>query len=367
MPLPPPNLPTPDHLLASSPVRELCSGVDALYLSGRAELSPLLFEVLEEHRSDAEESDGPVALSLAGEEFWVEPRAFGKYRYRLTHPGGLVGVTASEHLPALRVQPRAEFIHGAGPEVALEFFAGVGEYLAGGPVSWSLSRLDLFCDVQGWDLEGDDRRRFVCRADRRDLHEHGDCFGGFEFGRRTTKTVCARIYDKSRQVDDKGLDWWPAIWGDRYDRTRPVLRIEAEIGRQGLLEYVVDSPSDGLAAAGEIWANVTETWLTYRTPTADETRARWPIAPEWAQIQRASLRNEAIGVQRVRALRRSGEIRKLLPTLVGYSARVGALLRTEDIDTTIAAIGELFRSDELRRGVPFAHRVAERAAEEARR
>ena len=200
MPLPPPNLPTPDHLLASSPVRELCSGVDALYLSGRAELSPLLFEVLEEHRSDAEESDGPVALSLAGEEFWVEPRAFGKYRYRLTHPGGLVGVTASEHLPALRVQPRAEFIHGAGPEVALEFFAGVGEYLAGGPVSWSLSRLDLFCDVQGWDLEGDDRRRFVCRADRRDLHEHGDCFGGFEFGRRTTKTVPGSMTSPARST-----------------------------------------------------------------------------------------------------------------------------------------------------------------------
>lgn len=362
-----------DHHPAAAPegahgvLRELCSGVDAMYLSGRAELSPLLFEVLEERRQAAEEADEPQPLSLAGEGFFVEPRSFGKYRYRLTHPGGLVGVTASEHLPALRVQPRAEYLHGAGPLATLGFFDQVGEFIAGGPVRWGLSRLDLFCDVQGWSLVGDDRHRFVCRADRRDLHELGEAFGGFEFGRRTTKTVCARIYDKTRQVDEKGLDWWPPIWGSGFDPAEAVLRIEAEVGRQGLVEYGVDSPTDGLEAASSIWANVTEQWLTYRTPAADETRSRWPIAPEWQAIQSASLRSDAIGIDRVRALRRKGEIRKLLPTLVGYSAGVGALVGTDDIDTTLAAMGALFRSDEIRRGVPFAERIAERAAEEARR
>jgi len=348
-------------------VRELCSGVDALYLSGRCELSESLFEVLEERRTSAEQAGEAVPVSLAGEEFFVEPRAFGKYRYRLAHPSGLVGVTASEHLPALRVQPRAEFIHGAGPAGALEFFDGVGEYLAGGPIDWGLSRIDLFTDVQGWSLHGDDRHRFVCRAERRDLHEHGAEFGGFEFGRRTTKTVCARIYDKTRQVEEKGLDWWPAIWGERFDRSRPVLRVEAEIGRSALVEFGVHSPADGLAFASSMWANVTEQWLTYRTSTSDQTKARWPVAPEWKAIQQSSLRSGAIGVDRVRALRRKGELRKILPTLVGYTARAGALVGTTDIDTTLAALGQLFRADETRRGVPFADRIIERAAEEARR
>jgi hypothetical protein len=112
---------------------------------------------------------------------------------------------------------------------------------------------------------------------------------------------------------------------------------------------------------------VTESWLTYRTPTGDGQRDRWPTAAEWAVIQRASLRSDAIGADRVRALRRRGELRKLLPTVVGYSARIGALVGTDDIDTTLAAMGELFRADELRRGVLFADRIAERAAEEARR
>lgn len=348
-------------------LRELCSGVDALYLSGRATLSESLFEALEERRQEAEEADEPQPLQLAGVEFFVEPRSFGKYRYRLAHSSGLFGVTRSENLPSFYVQPYAEFLHGVGPGEAFRFFDGVGEFLAAGPVEWSASRIDLFCDVQGWDLVGDDRERFVCRSERRDLHEVGAAFGGLEFGRRTTKTVCARIYDKTRQVADKGLDWWPVLWGDRFDKSKPVLRVEAEIGRQGLTEYGVNHPLEALEAAGAIWANVTESWLTYRTPTADETRSRWPIAPEWTAIQRASLRSEAIGVDRVRALRRKGEIRKLLPALVGYAARLGSLVGTEEIDTTLAAMGSLFRSDEVRRGVSFADRISERAAEEARR
>lgn len=348
-------------------VREVASGVDALYLSGRAELSESLLGVLEERRQAAEAADEPQPLRVAGVEFVVEPRSFGKYRYRLAHSAGLVGVTSSEFLPALRVQPRAEFIHGAGPVGVLEFFDVVGEYLAGGPVAWSLSRLDLFCDVQGWDLVGDQRSRFVCRAKRRNLHEEGEGFSGFEFGRRGTKTVCARIYDKTLQVERKGLDWWPAIWGDRYDRSEPVLRVEAEIGRKGLVEYGVHSPADGLELAPQLWAAITEDWLSYRTPTSDETRSRWPVAAEWRAIQRASLRQDAAGVDRVRALRRKGELRRIMPTLIGYSARVGALVGTRDIDTTFAAIRRLVADDEVRRGVLFADRIAERAVEEARR
>jgi len=361
-------LPSPAGLDQTPVVlRELASGVDALYLSGRAVLSKLLLEDLEALRHRAEEESQPMPLRLAGEEFEVEPRSFGRYRFRLNHPAGLVGVTGSEHLPALRVQPRAEFLHGAGPEGVLSFFTEVAECLVGGPVDWSLSRLDLFCDVQGWDLVGDDRHRFVCRAQRRDLHEHGEQFGGFEFGRRSTKTICARIYDKTRQVEEKGLDWWPAIWGRSFDPSRPVLRIEAEIGRAGLTEFRVHSPEDGLAAAPDIWAHVTEQWLSYRVPTADDTKSRWPVAPEWREVQQASLRQGAAGVDRVRALARKGELRTLTPTLIGYAARAGALLGVSDVDTTMAAIGRLILDDESRRGIPFDYRVSIAASERSRR
>ena len=72
----------------------------------------------------------------------------------LSIPNGLVGITKSEHLPAFRVQPRAEFIHGEGCGAVLDFFDDVCALFTASGVTWSLSRLDLFCDLQGWDLAG---------------------------------------------------------------------------------------------------------------------------------------------------------------------------------------------------------------------
>lgn len=344
---------------------ELASGVDALYLSGHAELSSALFETLEERRLVAVSTEAPAALVVAGEEFGVEPRAFGRYRYRMVHEHGLVGVTTSERLPSFRVQPRAEFLHAVGPAEALRFFEGVGESLAGGQVTWGLSRLDLFCDLQGWRLEGDDRHRFVCRGQARATHEEGEAFTGFEFGRRSTKTVCARIYDKSLQVERKGLDWWPKVWGERYDKDQPVLRVEFELGRQGLVEYQVDSPTDGLESAPRLWASVSTDWLSYRTPSSDGTKARWPIAPEWEAVQQVTLRSDAIGSDRVRAGRRQGELRTLIPHLVGYLASAGAIIGTPDLASTLGAVRSLIADDEIRRQRSFPSRIAERVAQRA--
>lgn len=356
-----------DHPLASGRVRELCSGVDALYLSGRCVLPSGLVELLEASRAEAVEADEAVPFPLLGDAWELEPRSFGKYRFRLRHEFGLVGVTLSEHLPTLRVQVRAELLHGVGPTDALAYFTTLGEYVASGPVDWSLSRLDLFCDVQGWTLTGDDRDRFVCRAGRRDLHEESMAMTGLEFGQRSTKTVCARIYDKTLQVQRKGLDWWPRKWGDRFDPDRQVLRVEFEFGRQGLVEYGVRTPADGLSRAPDLWAAVSSDWLTYRTPTGDGTRARWPIADEWASVQRATLRGDAIGLGRIRADRARGQLRLIVPSLVGYTARAAALTGAYDIPTALGSLRGIIEHDEQRRGVLFEQRIRIKDTEERRR
>ncbi|MEI2815390.1 MAG: hypothetical protein V9E99_02865 [Microthrixaceae bacterium] len=190
---------------------------------------------------------------------------------------------------------------------------------------------------------------------------------GVEFGQRSTKTVCARIYDKTLQIEQKGLDWWPMIWGERFDRSKQVLRVEFEVGRQGLKEFGIDSPQDGLEMAPEMWASVTESWLSYRSPSTDQTRSRWPVAPEWVSVQHASLRGGVVGIDRVRAARRKGELQRLVPALVGYMAGVGALCGAPDLASTLGAVRHLAEQDERQRGVMFADRIAERAAEEARR
>lgn len=345
------------------PLVELASGIDALYLSGRAELAPGLVAMLDGLRERAAEDERPVPFETLGDAWVVMPHAFGKHRWCLDHPNGRVGVSPSTKLPTLRVQPRAELLHGVGPGQSVEFFRSSCERLIGGPIGWKLSRLDLFCDVQGWRIDGDDRHRFVCRSERRDLHERGSDLTGFEFGRRSTKTVCARIYDKTLQVSTKGLDWWHTVWGERFDPAEAVLRVEFEVGRQGLKEFGITGPFEGIDAADRIWAGVAEDWLTYRTPTGDQTRSRWPIAPEWVAIQQASLRSHAIGLARLRADARAGSLRTLTPALVGYLAGAGALLGADDLDTTLGGVRHIVQRDELERGRRFTDRIAERRAE----
>ena len=148
------------------------------------------------------------------------------------------------------------------------------------------------------------------------------------------------------------------MWGEQYVPGAPVHRLEFEIGRQGLVESDLNTPDQVLAATGDLWAYATTEWLTYRSPTTDQTRSRWPRAPEWHQVQRATLGHRAVGVERLRLARRSSSIEKLLPGLTGYLASLGALIGTEGIDDTLGAVGQHLQNYEVISWTPFAERVA---------
>ncbi|MCW2501713.1 MAG: hypothetical protein JWN87_3389 [Frankiales bacterium] len=212
---------------------ELASGIDALYLSGHGVLRPGFVDELEAHRSVAEEHRESVPFSVGDGHWSVEGRGMGRYRFCLSHERGVIGVTDKESLPALRIQPRTEFLHAVGVANALAWLEGQVEDVLP-DVRLTGSRLDVYSDWQGWSLGAEDRDRFVCRAARLNTREDGDAWTGFEFGRRKTGTVTARIYDKSRQAREGGHDWWSAVWGSRYDPTQPVVRVEFELGRQAL-------------------------------------------------------------------------------------------------------------------------------------
>lgn len=343
-------------------VVELASGIDALYLSGRASLSPACLDRLEAARRVAEEDEAASSLVLGGEVFSIARHGWGKYRYCLRHANGQVGVTASRRLPAVRIQPRAEFLHGVGAAAVVRWFEGVLVELVG-PLLLSVARVDLFADVQGWSLSGDDRRRFVGRCRDLSTYEHGGDFTGFVFGRRSSKTITARIYDKTRDAKAKGADYWPEVWGAAYDPEEAVLRVEFEVGREALREYDLHGPDEVLPAVGGLWVSLTSEWLTYRSPTSDATSSRWPVAPEWQAVQRARLASSPIGLERTFAGKRSGELRKLLPGLTGYVVGAAALLGLDGIEEACRALPVLLRRYEKESRRSFRARVAERRRE----
>ncbi len=58
---------------------ELASGVDALYLSGRAALPQALREQLETTRALADEVRATIPFLLGGEQLQLLPHGFGRY------------------------------------------------------------------------------------------------------------------------------------------------------------------------------------------------------------------------------------------------------------------------------------------------
>lgn len=369
MTTPPPPL-NSDDLLSSTSVEaagdrrdmtELASGIDGLYLSGRCALPHGLAHRLAEAKSEALASRGGH-FTFGAEEFRFGPSGFGRHSYRLEHQNGLIGLSASKSLPAVKVQIRASFLHAVGPTKAVEWFDQVIANEVGSIV-WTVSRVDLFSDWQGWSLCAADLNRFVCRARNRATYEANEEFNGVVFGKRTTNTVMARIYDKTIEMAAKGGDYWREVWGDRLDPSRHVLRVEFQIGRDGLREYGLDAPGQVIANAGTLWASVTEEWLTYRTLSDDQTKSRRPISPEWQAVQRAQLRHDAIGIARVRAWQRRGSLRLLMPTLFGALVSFAAIEGYLEIPDTLAWLHFQMRQYERENDLLFSNRAFGRRLE----
>jgi hypothetical protein len=318
---------------------------------------------LTESQEAARSLGEPVPFQVGDRSFHVAPFGLTKrYSIRLEHDAVAIGVSLSEsNVPALRIQPRAEFIHAVGPgavvdwcrEVATDLFAGV---------ELSASRIDLFSDWQGWRPVAADEPRFVTRARQRGWFAEDGAFTGFTFGRRSSGTLSSRIYDKTRLAAKRGVTFWPDVWDESFDSSQPVWRVEFECNRQLLHQFGLTGPPEQvLAARGDLWEYATD-WLSLRDPIADSTRHRWPLAPEWERIRRAELRNVAIGVERMTGRRDASDLYRLVPGLVGYLASLGALLRRESLGEVLASLRSVVREYDARSGRSFEGRVAAKLA-----
>ena len=305
------------------PLTELASGVDALYLSGRASLPLDLLQRLEAARREAEVLEGSPPFQFGSLATTIAPHAWGKHRYCLDHPFLRLGLTDKSGIPALRIQPRAEFIHGAGVRAVTDSIMDLLESECG-VVKLHVSRIDLFADVQGWPLTGNDRESFLCRASNLGTFEEQGSLTGLQFGKRKTGTVNARIYDKTEEIKTSGALYWNDIWGERFNPDLQVHRIEFEVWRGALREFNLNEPYEVLDATGALWAYCTS-WLSHRVPTNDATKSRWPVSPYWEDICRATIAENSHGIERTFKGKQDGEMGLMLPALIGYLARFGAL------------------------------------------
>jgi len=340
------------ELVASSRVQVIASGIDALYLSGRVHLVDSLLERLESAKARAQASGEAVPFEFSNVVFDLAPHGWGRYPYRLAHKYGLVGLTGSSQLPAVRVQLRADFIHGLGAEAAAQAFVDLLT-TALGSVELTVSRVDLFADVEGWDLGAEDRARFVTRAIHRDTFEEHGLFRGLLFGRRKGGGLSARIYDKTAELAKGGATWLLDEWGKDHDPAQRVLRVEFEYGRAVLRGRGVNTLHDLFGNLGGLWAYATEEWLSLRSVGADETRSRLKVAPEWVAISQAALRGGAVGLERVAQTTREAALRQVRNGLRGYSVSYAALNGVRDSAVMGQCLTAELKEHEKLTGNPF--------------
>lgn len=336
--------PAPDAVNVASPsgAWEVASGIDALYMSGHVEAPDSVFERLQIARDIAMETEESIGIEFGQVDFNVEPHGFGRYKYCLRDAFGVIGISPSEKLPTVRIQPKSEFLHRAGVEEVVRFYRRVIEREMG-DVLLNASRLDLYVDTQGWVPRIDDRNKFVRRASGVSAYEDNDEFNGLTFGKRSTNTVYARIYNKTVEIEKKKDCYVEQVWGEKYDRSLPVIRTEFQIGRAGLKAYGISSVEEALACASGLWVGLTEHWLSLRQVTTDSNRSRWPVAPEWSVIQNASLGAGAIGLQRMAVDHRIADLEAILPGLAGFVSSAAAITGARSLPAALSECERLIR------------------------
>lgn len=340
------------------PPVELCSGIDALYLSAQGVAPGSLFADLEIAKCAAEAANLPIDFTLGGYPVKVQPRAMGKYKYCATHEAATFAFTASESLPVVRIQPSATALHSVGPRGTVLFAENFLD-ACGIVASLHVNRLDLHSDWHGVEFKANERSNFVTYSDKRSLFEVGEELSGMNFGKRGGALFC-RIYDKTRESNAKGTDWWPDVWGPNYDPERKVTRVEFEFRRAGLVEFGVDTPADALGRASELWAYATHSWLSLRVPTGDETRSRWPVDARWKLVQASSLAGGCAPAARIRAGQREGEMRTYRKLMTGVLSSMAVPMGTGDIgDSLVAAEKEVLLYEQVSNRA-FADRIHEK-------
>lgn len=323
-------------------VLEVASGIDALYMSGHADAPDAVFERLKVAREVAMEADEAVGIEFGGVDFNLEPHGFGIYKYCLRDAFGVIGVSPSKQIPAVRIQPTSEFLHRAGvTEVVRHYRTLIEREL--GEVLLNASRFDLYVDSQGWSPTLNERHRFVSRAKAVAGFEDSDEFNGIAFGKRATGTVYVRIYNKTIEVNKKKDYYVEQTWNDRYDRSLPVIRTEFQIGRKGLTSFGLSSVDEVIQCAPGLWVGLSRDWLVLKQVSGDSNRSRWATAPEWEVIQNASFAGHAIGLKRMAKDHALADLDALLPGLTGFVSSVSAITGARSLAEALEDCDHLIR------------------------
>ena len=325
-----PEIRRPSGYLVMGGLRVLSSGVDTLHFSVRRELQEGLLVFLEALKREAQTSKELQVVTWGEQSLLValRPHGWRSYPFWASPPNIEVAIGAPSPFPPVFIQTHSAYLHSRGADQAV---AEISEWLAANVTRdeplLGISRLDLYCDLQGWSPVIEDFDRFHCPGVRRraysmpaqdQAHVRGRRPSGFVFG---GGDLMARCYDKSLELRVRGSEWPRAIWKD-WDREQSVWRVEFQFRRRALVSLGCPAPAEALAARQEMWRYRTH-WHSLRVTGTDSNRTRWQEAPGWEADREAEIGSPTSPL--VRDLVPSADDLRIIRGLVGYGASVAAL------------------------------------------
>jgi hypothetical protein len=270
----------------------------------------------------------------------------------------------SEKFPAVLAQMHAAYLHSLGVDESLEHGRSLleGDIFAGS-YELTVSRMDLYADMQGWCPELGDLRRFVGFGRHRkgfEQRQHtymiGSRLTGLTFGK---DALVARVYDKTVEIGRRGLNWLPDLWGtDGEDR--PVWRVEFQYRRPALVEFNLKSVAETIMARQELWRYATEDWLSLRRPGKDRRQRRWPVDPLWEEIRAIEISPTVTGVVRRRI--EEADEQRLLQGFQGYATSLAARRDQQQLGEVMEDFGTIVRRYLAAKGREFTEEVKRKQA-----
>ncbi len=254
-----------------------------------------------------------------------------------------------------------------------------------GEMFLQVSSVDLCVDVAGWeDVERLDRvKHFVSRSRKRTVHDESEWMSdlksreysvgfqrtGFDFSRSKygLSALSCRIYDKSRELEQSGKEWFLDLWRAHgwSEDDGCVWRVEFSFKREVLHELQQENTSRevvfwGIEDAYELpdrlpvlWAYATgqvdggpdgvpDGWLRCVVESSDKNRSRWPTHPVWQLIQTAFLDPMEVPPQFGKIVRKRWQdhnIDKGIEQVMGYltslAAWAGGELAEDGVDLSV--------------------------------
>lgn len=303
-----------------------------------------------------------VTIDLCGWAFEVLGNGSRGYAYILHNDEYEIRVSRyrsdNEDMYPIFVRIKQDALWGSTPQGAYKAIIFWLQLTFGQVKAVKISRADLCCHTDQFHFKQADIDRFRGKHRKENIRRCDRKLVGMEFGERTSP-VFLRIYDKTKEVMEKGQKlWFFNAWENEGADITNVWNIEFELHRDFFKEINVETVEQFFQRVKDIWAYLTTEWIEF-VDLNNKRFSRCTVNKQWRKLKR-QYDLEGSREQIKREKQTSIDSKMLIPQISGYMTKFGAMLKENDIRNVfklaIKSVNDYFEQ----KGMTFQDRANEK-------